>query len=39
MNNTKISLVFACYNVSQYLDKLFNLLATQPYQNIEIIFV
>jgi glycosyltransferase len=39
MNNTKISLIFACYNVSQYLDKLFHLLATQPYQNIEIIFV
>ena len=39
MNNTKISLFFACYNVSQYLDKLFHLLATQPYQNIEIIFV
>lgn len=39
MNNTKISLIFACYNVSQYLDKLFHLLATQAYQNIEIIFV
>ena len=39
MNNKKISLIFACYNVSQYLDKLFHLLATQPYQNIEIIFV
>ncbi len=39
MYNTKISLIFACYNVSQYLDKLFQLLATQPYQNIEIIFV
>lgn len=39
MYSTKISLIFACYNVSQYLDKLFQLLATQPYQNIEIIFV
>ena len=39
MNDIKISLIFACYNVSQYLDKLFHLLATQPYQNIEIIFV
>ncbi|WGE89329.1 glycosyltransferase [Actinobacillus arthritidis] len=39
MNHAKISLIFACYNVSQYLDKLFKLLVTQPYQNIEIIFV
>ncbi|WP_370427055.1 glycosyltransferase family 2 protein [Actinobacillus pleuropneumoniae] len=39
MNNTKISLIFACYNVSQYLDNLFQLLTNQPYQNIEIIFV
>ncbi|MDG2917698.1 glycosyltransferase family 2 protein [Bisgaard Taxon 10/6] len=39
MYSTKISLIFACYNVSQYLDKLFQLLVTQPYQNIEIIFV
>ena len=39
MNNIKISIIFACYKVSQYLDKLFYLLATQPYQNIEMIFV
>ncbi|MDG2939878.1 glycosyltransferase family 2 protein [Bisgaard Taxon 10/6] len=39
MNNIKISLIFACYNVSQYLDKLFELLKTQPYKNIEIIFI
>lgn len=39
MNNTKFSLIFACYNVSQYLDKLFQLLVNQPYQNIEIIFI
>ncbi|WP_044470580.1 glycosyltransferase [Mannheimia massilioguelmaensis] len=39
MKNTKFSLIFACYNVDQYLDKLFDLLATQPYQNIELIFV
>lgn len=35
----KISLIFACYNVSQYLEELYQLLITQPYQDIEIIFV
>ena len=39
MSNIKISLIFACYNVSQYLQELYQLLITQPYQNIEIIFV
>ena len=39
MSNIKISLIFACYNVSQYLQELYQLLVTQPYQNIEIIFV
>ena len=39
MSNMKISLIFACYNVSQYLQELYQLLVTQPYQNIEIIFV
>ncbi len=39
MSNIKISLIFACYNVSQYLKELYQLLITQPYQNIEIIFV
>lgn len=39
MNNIKISLIFACYNVSQYLEELYQLLITQPYHNIEIIFV
>ncbi|MDO4626297.1 MAG: glycosyltransferase family 2 protein [Pasteurellaceae bacterium] len=39
MNNPKISLIFACYNVSQYLQELYRLLISQPYQNIEIIFV
>lgn len=39
MTNIKISLIFACYNVSQYLQELYQLLITQPYQNIEIIFV
>lgn len=39
MNNIKISLIFACYNVSKYLKELYQLLITQPYQNIEIIFV
>ncbi|WGE81277.1 glycosyltransferase family 2 protein [Actinobacillus equuli subsp. haemolyticus] len=39
MNNIKLSLVFACYNISQYLKDLYQLLISQPYQNIEIIFV
>ena len=39
MTNIKISLIFACYNVSQYLQELYQLVITQPYQNIEIIFV
>lgn len=39
MNNPKISLIFACYNVAQYLPKLYQLLLSQPYKNIEIIFV
>ncbi|WGE54970.1 glycosyltransferase family 2 protein [Actinobacillus equuli subsp. equuli] len=39
MTNMKISLIFACYNVSQYLKDLYQLLITQSYQNIEIIFV
>ncbi len=39
MNNPKISLIFACYNVAQYLPELYQLLVSQPYKNIEIIFV
>lgn len=39
MNNPKISLIFACYNVAQYLPELYQLLLSQPYKNIEIIFV
>lgn len=39
MNNIKITLIFACYNVSQYLKELYQLLMKQPYKNIEIIFV
>lgn len=39
MNNPKISLIFACYNVAQYLPGLYQLLISQPYKNIEIIFV
>lgn len=35
----KISLIFACYNVSHYLDELYQLLVSQPYKEIEIIFV
>lgn len=39
MNNPKISLIFACYNVSSYLNELYQLLVSQSYKNIEIIFV
>ena len=35
----KISLIFACYNVSKYLDDLYELLISQPYKNVEFIFV
>lgn len=35
----KISLIFACYNVSKYLDDLYELLISQSYKEIEIIFV
>lgn len=35
----KISLIFACYNVSHYLDELYQLLISQPYKEIEIIFI
>ena len=35
----KISLIFACYNISQYLDELYQLLISQTYKDIEIIFV
>ena len=35
----KISLIFACYNVSKYLDDLYELLILQSYKEIEIIFV
>ena len=37
--NPKISLIFACYNVANYLPALFELLNKQTYNNIEIIFV
>ena len=35
----KISLIFACYNISQYLDELYQLLISQTYKDVEIIFV
>ena len=35
----KISLIFACYNVSHYLDELYSLLTTQTNENIEYIFI
>lgn len=35
----KISLIFACYNVYHYLDELYQLLISQSYKEIEIIFV
>ncbi|WP_159991237.1 glycosyltransferase family 2 protein [Pelistega ratti] len=35
----KISLILACYNVSNYIDKLYHLLISQPYKNVEFIFV
>ncbi|WP_049009111.1 glycosyltransferase family 2 protein [Citrobacter koseri] len=39
MSATKLTLVFCCYNVSQYLDGIYNWLVTQPFENIEVIFV
>lgn len=39
MNDIKLSLVVCCYNVSSYLDDLYDLLCNQPYKNIEVIFV
>lgn len=39
MSNYKISLIFACYNISQYLDELYQLLISQTYKDVEIIFV
>ena len=35
----KISLIFACYNISKYLDELYQLLISQTYKDVEIIFV
>ncbi|MFU0913104.1 glycosyltransferase family 2 protein [Kluyvera intermedia] len=35
----KLSLIFCCYNVSKYLDSIYNLLKAQPYKDIEVIFV
>lgn len=35
----KLSLIFCCYNVSKYLDGIYYLLKSQPYKNIEVIFV
>lgn len=39
MNNPKISLIFCCYNVSKYLDKIFEWLENNLKHNIEVIFV
>lgn len=39
MNTPKLTLIFACYNVSPYLENLYYLLKSLPYQNIEVIFV
>lgn len=39
MNDIKLSLIICCYNVSSYLDDLYNLLCSQPYKNIEVVFV
>lgn len=37
--NNKLSLVFCCYNVSQYIDGIYNWLNEQPYKDIEVIFI
>ncbi|ROU10137.1 glycosyltransferase family 2 protein [Kluyvera ascorbata] len=38
-NSTKLSLVFCCYNVSDYIENIYLWLQNQSYENIEVIFV
>jgi len=39
VSTVKLSLVFCCYNVSEYLDDIYNWILNQSYSNIEVIFV